>query len=76
MPYDILLACTSTNKTETAKQLPFIDTILSYPTMIVLDKKNIIQFIHTGIDGPATSKYKDFIKDFEDRIAQILKTKI
>lgn len=76
MPYDILLASTSTNKAETSKQLPFIDTILSYPTMIVLDKKNTIQFIHTGIDGPATSKYKDFVKDFEDRIAQILKTKI
>ena len=76
MPYDILLASTSTNKEETSKQLPFIDTILSYPTMIVLDKNNTIQFIHTGIDGPATSKYNEFVKDFEERITKILKIKI
>ena len=76
MPYDILLASTSTEKAETSKQIPFIDTISSYPTMIVLDKENKIQFIHTGIDGPATSKYKEFVKDFEERITKILKSKI
>lgn len=73
LPYDLLLASLSTSKVETSKQLPFIDTILAYPTMIVLNKSNQIEFIHTGFDGPATSKHQEFVKDFDSRINAIIK---
>ncbi len=72
IPYDVLLASTTTNKKQTSLQLPFLDSILAYPTMVFLDQNNQIYKIHTGFDGPATSKYLDFVKDFELTIQTLL----
>jgi thiol-disulfide isomerase/thioredoxin len=66
LPYEILIAGTSTKKEEAAKALPFMSEVLSYPTMVFVDKNNKIRRIHTGFDGPATSKYADFKKEFEE----------
>jgi thiol-disulfide isomerase/thioredoxin len=65
MPYDILIAGTTTNKDSTAKSLPFLSKVVAYPTMVFLDKNNKVRRIHTGFDGPATSKYADFAKEFD-----------
>lgn len=65
IPYQILLAGTSTSKAKAKESLPFIDKIYSYPTLIVLDKSHTIVSIHTGFDGPATSAYSQFTEDFE-----------
>lgn len=61
------------NKKETGSKFPFLDKIYSYPTLLVVDKKNKIRYIHTGFNGPATSKYKDFKIDFENKLQAIIK---
>ncbi|MBL7796456.1 MAG: hypothetical protein JNJ90_08145 [Saprospiraceae bacterium] len=38
---------------------------MAFPTMLVLDKQNRVRRVHTGFDGPATSRFEDFKKDFE-----------
>lgn len=73
VPYDILLASTTTNKSATSKQLPFLDSVIAYPTMIILDRQRKIRSIHTGFDGPATSKYADFVKEFDQTIKSLSK---
>jgi len=70
IPYEILLAGES-DKTEAAKSLPMLNHILSYPTMIFIDKNGNVRKIHTGFSGPATSKYEAFIKEFEQTIDQL-----
>jgi len=75
VPYEILLAATTTSKAVVSKQLPFLDSILAYPTLVILDKNNKIHSIHTGFDGPATSKYPEFVREFGETI-QTLKEKI
>lgn len=64
MDYEIVLAGPS-DKEEAAKALPMLNHILSYPTLIFLDKNNQVKRIHTGFTGPATSQYDAFVKDFE-----------
>jgi thiol-disulfide isomerase/thioredoxin len=73
IPYDILLASTTTKKIESNKQVPFIDSLMAFPTMVFLDKSNVIKVIHTGFDGPATSKYESFKKEFDEIITSLLK---
>lgn len=65
VPYPILYAGNS-NKKEAAKSLPMLNAIIAYPTMIFLDEENKVQKIHTGFNGPATSDYEEFVKDFDD----------
>ncbi len=72
VPYDILIAGTTTNKDSTAKVLPFLTKVVAYPTMVFLDKNNKVRRIHTGFDGPATSKYADFAKEFDEFVKKLI----
>jgi len=47
------------------EKLPMLNAILSYPTLIFIDKQGEIRRIHTGFSGPATSEYQAFSADFE-----------
>jgi len=60
------------NKKETGETFPFLDKIYSYPTLLILDKDNKIRYIHTGFNGPATSKYANFKKDFNSKLSAII----
>ncbi len=71
MPYEMLLAGYS-NKKEAAESLPMLNHILSYPTMIFLDKNDKVRKIHTGFAGPATSQYEAFAKEFEEFVAELV----
>ncbi len=71
VPYEIVLAG-SNKKEEASKALPMLKEIMAYPTMIILDKNNKVRRIHTGFDGPATSKYWEFKKEFEAFIDQLI----
>ncbi len=68
--YPVLMAGTLKNPTE---NLPFIDKISAYPTMIFLDKNNVIQGTHTGFYGPATEEYETYKKEFHHRIQELVK---
>ncbi len=60
------------DKKEAAKQLPMLNHILSYPTMIFIDKNNKVRKIHTGFNGPATDKYQEFKDDFEKMVGEMV----
>jgi len=72
IPYDLCYAGYY-NKKEAAKALPMLNAIISYPTMIFLDKTDNIKRIHTGFSGPATSEFKEFSKEFKSYMDNLLK---
>ena len=67
LSHDILLAqYGSSNKDDAVKKLPSLDTLISYPTLIVVDKYQKVRRIHTGFNGPATGqKHENFKNEFE-----------
>lgn len=71
VPYEMLVAGYY-DKAEAAKALPMLNAIISYPTMIFLDKQNQVRRIHTGFAGPATSKYKAFVEDFDTYVKELI----
>ncbi|HMQ49110.1 MAG TPA: TlpA disulfide reductase family protein [Saprospiraceae bacterium] len=71
IPYEVLYAG-SYKKEEAAQSLPMLNQILSYPTLIFIDKKGQVRKIHTGFSGPATSEYEAFKTEFDTFINQLL----
>ncbi len=71
MDYEILLAGTS-DKEEASRVLPMLNRVISFPTMIILDKRNNVRQIHTGFFGPATSEYETFRRNFQSFIQELL----
>jgi thiol-disulfide isomerase/thioredoxin len=71
IPYPILWAG-SYNKKEASKVLPMLNGITAFPTLLILDENNRVFKIHTGFNGPATSQYESFKKDFELSIEKLL----
>ena len=65
--YPILLAqYGSSDKGKANEKLPMLNTVLSYPTTIYIDRKGEVRKISTGFNGPATGqKYLDFKADFD-----------
>ena len=72
--YPMLLAQYGTvNKTEAQKKLPMLNSIVSYPTTIFIDKKGKVRKIHAGFNGPATGeKHTAFKEGFEKFIDELL----
>ncbi|MGH1437311.1 MAG: TlpA family protein disulfide reductase [Lewinella sp.] len=60
------------DKEEASRALPMLNKIISYPTLLFIDKENRVRKIHTGFDGPATSRFKAFQDEFEQSIQQLL----
>ncbi|MEO1258754.1 MAG: TlpA disulfide reductase family protein [Bacteroidota bacterium] len=71
MDYEMVLAGPS-NKKEAVKALPMLNHILSYPTMIFLDKNDQVKRIHTGFYGPATDQFEEFTQDFDAFVKELL----
>ena len=72
LPYEILVAGASTKKEEAIKAVPFLSEVFAYPIMVFVDKNNKIRRVHTGFDGPATSKYADFKKEFDEFLKKLM----
>lgn len=47
----------STSKSKTGELFPMLSEIISYPTLIFIDKSQNIKQIYTGFYGPGTGKY-------------------
>ena len=60
------------SKQESSEDFPFLSKIISYPTLLVLDKKNEIRSIHTGFNGPATKEYVKFKEEMTHLIDNLL----
>jgi len=70
---DYEMACAGYYKKEEAvKSLPMLNHILSYPTLIFIDRNNKVRKINTGFSGPATSQYEAFKKEFDSEVKQLL----
>jgi len=56
------------SKDEIPLVFPQVINPSAFPTILFLNKQNIIQKIYTGFYGPATSEYSKFKKDFDAQI--------
>ena len=72
--YPILLAQYGTsNKVEAQKKLPLLNQVISYPTLIFIDRNKNVRRIHTGFNGPATGKkYQKFKNEFKDLVIKLI----
>ena len=65
------------DKNVVAKTFPALNTFLSFPTILFIDKKGNVAKIYTGFTGPATGVYYDhFVKEFNTEIDTLLKKDI
>jgi len=70
--YDFLIAGTN-DKEEASKTLPMLNRVISFPTMIIIDKNGDLVNIHTGFSGPGTGKYYDeFVQEFNTKMDSLL----
>ncbi len=58
-------------KSEASKLFPKIDRLISYPTLVFLDKDNMVKYVYTGFSGPATEAYHGFHKRFNEIINEL-----
>jgi thiol-disulfide isomerase/thioredoxin len=63
LPFDLVFAGKA-DKAEAERLFPALSHVMAFPTMIVVDKNNRVRKIHTGFEGPATSRYAAFKNDF------------
>lgn len=69
--WPILLAG-SFDKQEASRALPMLNRVISFPTLLFVDGDNRVRRIHTGFNGPATSKYEAFAESFDNSIKELL----
>ena len=69
--WPILLAG-SNDKNEAGRALPMLSQVISYPTMLFVDRDNQVRRIHTGFNGPATSKYAEFVESFDRSVRELI----
>lgn len=74
LPYEVLLASTSTDKALASQALPMLNHIMAYPTAIYLDRQGRIRKIHTGYYGPGTGAYHTrFVEQYTAFIEALLR---
>ena len=62
------------DKKAVAESFPSLNTFLSFPTILFIDKKGNVAKIYTGFTGPATGVYyQQFIKEFNEEVDSLLK---
>ncbi len=67
--WPVLIAGTA-DKTLASEQLPILDRIRSYPTMIFLDRTGQVVAIYTGFSGPATGEAHQKLRQQFEAIIQ------
>lgn len=60
------------NVSEASDKLPALNRVMSYPTIIVIDKKGDVRHIYTGFRGPGTGiYYQEFVDEFSMLIEKL-----
>jgi peroxiredoxin len=68
-----LLHAGYSDKVEAQKTLPMLDHVMSYPTMIFIDRSGKVRRIHTGFYGPGTGPhYEAFVEEFTGLVDELL----
>lgn len=57
------------SKDRAKEVFPQLEKIMSYPSLLFVDKNNMLRYVHAGFAGPATSGYAAFKKQFSEKIA-------
>lgn len=64
------------DKKAVAASFPALNTFLSFPTILFIDKQGKVDKIYTGFTGPATGEYyTQFIKEFNEEVDKLLNPK-
>ena len=72
LSYDVLFAGRAGRKTASAA-LPQLNHVMSYPTLLFLDREHRVQRIYTGFNGPATGAvYEKLVESLDQSIRQLL----
>lgn len=71
VPWPILLAGDS-DKTAAGDALPMLNKIISYPTLLFVDRENKVRRVHTGFNGAATSEWEAFKTGFDASIKDLM----
>lgn len=65
------------DKKAVAESFPALNTFLSFPTILFIDKNGKVDKVYTGFTGPATGEYyTQFIKEFNEEVDKLLKEKV
>ena len=73
VPYTQLIAGKA-GAQSAAEKLPMLNQIMSYPTLIVLNREHEVEKIHTGFYGPGTGEYyTEFTSEMDSLITRLLK---
>jgi len=70
-PWPVLLAGPA-DKVAAGDALPMLNKIISFPTLLFLDRDNKVKRIYTGFNGSATSKYEEFVSTFKESVAELI----
>ena len=72
LSYDVLFAGRAGKKTASAA-LPQLNHVMSYPTLLFLDREHRVQRIYTGFNGPATGAvHEKLVESLDASIRQLL----
>lgn len=71
IPYPVLWAGFH-EKEEAIQALPMLREVIAFPTLIFLDQQDQVVKIHTGFNGPATSKYQEFVNNFDKTVQSLV----
>lgn len=72
MNYQVLFAGDN-GKANMLNALPQLNSIVGFPTTIIIDKNDKVRHIHTGFSGPATGQhYLDWQKEFNEMVDKLL----
>ncbi|MBK6930304.1 MAG: TlpA family protein disulfide reductase [Saprospirales bacterium] len=70
IPFELVYAGPA-DKKAAGNVFPALNEVVAFPTMIILDKANNVRRVHTGFDGPATSRYAAFAREFSGLMRQL-----
>ncbi|MFT5581548.1 MAG: thiol-disulfide isomerase/thioredoxin, partial [Psychromonas sp.] len=73
VPFTMLVGGAA-NKNEASKDFSMLNSIISFPTSIFIDKEGKIVKIHTGFNGPGTGKYyEDYTLETQSFLESLLR---
>lgn len=71
VPWPILLAGDA-DKTAAGEALPMLNKIISFPTLLFVDRDNMVKRVYTGFNGAATSEWENFKQSFDESVKELI----
>ncbi|MDX1650873.1 MAG: TlpA disulfide reductase family protein [Brumimicrobium sp.] len=72
IPYPILIGGQA-SKDEASKDFPMLNSISSFPTSVLINRKGEIVKIHTGFNGPGTDEvYQQYVRETQTLLEKLL----